>query len=393
MQFKLPQEYDPLNYACYAVTGIKEDFTVNTVHPSGLKEYLYYDLYDIGEQTLIAFTRANFFKTDFVYRIVSENYVEEIFYENYEFVQDVLDNDYDHNKYTFIIMRSAANYDEVVSGEVEPVDASRRCDLEDYAALDFYDTNKEAAPDLADRTYFGNDNVLGWTVFMSSMSNIYIVKLTHNNMDDRSYKDWPACVNIAQSFPHIIKMAYEWSLLSEQPWQSEDSIAVMCKEAFTDWDIPQDAIEELIESEPDTVLNLFLSGDSDPRKSIEENKNVPEKFKNWFTAKLRYRTLGSIMQNHPTELDIPDSMIQEEKKFFEQQIYKFCIENKLNLQTVTGKEILDKAYSLVPPCKDLNNTIIDIIKKSIYLDDLNSIKQSEEDRKRVYLVSPENLHR
>jgi hypothetical protein len=393
MQFKLSQEYDPLNYACYAVTSIKENFTVNTVHPSGLKEYLNYDLYDIGEHTLIAFTKANFFKTDFVYRIVSENYVEEIFYENYEFVKDILDNDYDHDKYTFAMMRSVANYDEVIKGEIVSVNESRRCDLEDYAAVDFYDMNKENASDILDRTYFGNDGVLGWTVFMSSMSNIYIVKLTHNNMDDRSYKDWPGRVGVAQSFPHILKMAYEWSLLSEEPWQSQDSVAILCKAAFTDWDIPQDALQEIVDSQPDTVLGLFLSGDSNPRRSIEENKNVPEKFKNWFTAKLRYRTLGSIMESYPIPLSIPDSMIEKEKIFFEEQIYKFCVENKLNLQTVTGKEILDKAYYLVPPIKDSNNTIIDIIKKSIYLDDLNLIKQSEEDRKKVYLVSPENLHR
>jgi hypothetical protein len=393
MQRKAPQEYNPSNYACYAVTGITEDFTINTVHPSGLKQYLDYDLYDIGQHTLIAFTKANFSKTDFVYRIVSENYVEEIFYENYEFVQDVLENDYDHNKYTFAMMRSAANYNQVIKGEIVSVDESRRCDLEDYAAVDFYDMNKENASDILDRTYFGNDGVLGWTVFMSSMSNIYIVKLTHNNMDDRSYKDWPGRVGVAQSFPHILKMAYEWSLLSEEPWQSQDSAAILCKGAFDDWDIPQDAMQEIVDSQPNTVLGLFFSGDSNPRKSIEENKNVPEKFKNWFTAKLRYRTLGSIMQSYPTTLNIPNSMIEKEKIFFEEQIYKFCVENKLNLATVTATEILDKAYSLRSPYRDSNNTVIDIIKKSIYLDDLNLIKQSEEERKKSYLVSSENLHR
>ena len=39
MQFKSAQEYNPLNYACYAVTSVKEDFTLNTVHPGGLQEY------------------------------------------------------------------------------------------------------------------------------------------------------------------------------------------------------------------------------------------------------------------------------------------------------------------------------------------------------------------
>jgi hypothetical protein len=393
MQRKTAQEYNPLNYACYAVTGITEDFTINTVHPSGLKEYVDYDLYDIGEKTLIAFTKLNIYKVDFVYRIVSENYVEEIFSENYEFVQDVLNNDYDDDKCTFLIMRLAPNYSEYKKQEVVSVDPSRRCDTDDsdYAAIDFYDVNKEGASDIADRNYLGNTGILGWTVMMSSMSNILIVKLAHPVMDDRAYKEWPIRVSMAQSFPHVVKMAYEWSTLSEEPWQAEDSIALKCKQAFADWDIPNDAIEELIESQPDTVLGLFLSGDSNPRKSIEENKNIPQKFKNWFTGKLRYRTLGSIMQNYPSVLSIPDSMIEKEKIFFEEQIYKFCVENKLNLATVTGTEILDKAYALGP--KEISNGIIDIMQKSIYLDDLNSIQQSENDRKNAFLVSSENLHR
>jgi hypothetical protein len=394
MQRKTAQEYNPLNYACYAVTGITEDFTINTVHPSGLKEYVDYDLYDIGEKTLIAFTKLNIHKVDFVYRIVSENYVEEIFCENYEFIQDVLNNNYDDDRCTFLIMRSAGSYNESMSGEVVSVDASRRCDTDDldvYAAVDFYDVNKENASDICDRNYFGNDSILGWTVIISSMSNIYIVKLVHRNMDDRAYKEWPIRVSIAQSFPHVMKMAYEWSTLSEEPWQAEDSIALKCKQAFADWNIPNDAIEELIESQPDTVLGLFLNGDSNPRKSIEENKNIPEKFKNWFTGKLRYRTLGSIMQSYPSTLSIPDSMIEKEKIFFEEQIYKFCVENKLNLATITGNEILNKAYSLGP--KDINNGIVDIIQKSIYLDDINTIQQSENERKNAFLISAENLHR
>jgi hypothetical protein len=79
------------------------------------------------------------------------------------------------------------------------------------------------------------------------------------------------------------------------------------------------------------------------------------------------------MENYPTELEIPASMIEEEKKFFEKEIYKFCIENKLDIKTVTSVEILSAAYFSGPSYKEANNSITDIIKKNLYLDDFPSV--------------------
>jgi hypothetical protein len=367
--------YNPKLYACYAVVSNKDDFKLYTVHPAGLREFLNYDVYDIGNKSLIAFKEINFHKTDFVYRVISENKTEEIFCENYEFISDVLENNYDKDKYTFIIMRSAANYDEAVNGQSEPVDASRRCDLESYAALDFYDTNKEGASDLADRNYLGNDNVLGWTVFLSSMSNIYIVKLRHNHMVDRAYKDWPARSNMAQTFPHIMKMAYQWSFLSKDPWNSNDLIAQKCKSAFDDWNIPADVIEEIESSEEETVLSLFLSGDENPRRSITEESVVAPKLKKWVMSKIRYRTLGSLQVNYPEDLNIPSSMIEKEKEFFESSLYQFCVENKINPLETTGLELLTYAYQKDASYREANNTITDIIKKNTYLEDKDEVSR------------------
>ena len=380
MQYKTFEEYNPSDYACYAITSVKEDFILNTVHPSGLQEYLDYDIYDIGDKTLIAFTKIRFYATDFVYRIVSENYTEDIQSENYEFIEDVLNDSYDKNKNGFMIMQSVSNYQEAQGGVSSPVDDSRRCDLEDYAAVGFYDANKEGASDTCDRNYLGGDNVKGWTVFMSSMSNIYIVKIEcTKEIDDRAYKDWPIRVNFAQTFAHCLKMAYEWSKLNQEPWNAEDNIAIRCNNSFINWSIPQDAIDELIDSQPDTVLSLYLSGDQDPRRSIEENSLVPTKFKNWFMSRIRYRTLASLIQNYPQNLNIPSSMLEKENIFFETQIYKYCVENQLDINTITPIGILDNAYFSSPNYKETNNSITDIIKKNVQLEDNELIKEYVKD--------------
>lgn len=372
--------YNPQNYACYAVANNKNDFKIYTVHPNGLKEYLDYDVYDIGAKTLIAFKKINFYKTDFVYRIIFENEKEEIFSENYEFISDVLNNDYEKNKYTFAILRSAASYDEFNAGHSDIVDKSRRCDLEDYAAVEFFDTNKENAIDIGDRNYFSDTNILGWTVFLSSMSNVYIVKVAYaKDMDDRAYKDWPCRVYVAETFPHVMKLAYQWSILGKEPWNCQDSLAITCSNAFDEWQIPDHALEELCLTQPETSVELYFNEKDNPRRSVNEPSEVPLNFKKWFMSKIRYRTLGSLLLNYPEELNIPNSMIEKEKQFFESEIYSFCIQNKMNPSETTPIEVLTYAYQKDSNYREKNNTITDIIKKNVYLEDRkdleNHIKQ------------------
>ena len=379
---KTIEEYDPSNYACYALTAVKEDFTLNLVLPNGLQEYTNYDTYDIGNKTLIAFTKAVFFITDFVYRLVSENYTEDILYENYEFLVDVLEDNYDKSKSVFHIMNSAANYHSILGDKTAYTQDSRRCDLDGYAAVAFYESDKEDAGDVVDRSYYNDENIEGWTVYLSSMSNIYIVKIDFIELNDSLYKQWPCRVNMAQTFPHAMKLAYEWNLLAQDPWSSSEQIAEKCKNAFDEWAIPDDVIEEINSGQPDTSLGLFFNSNGDPRQSIEENSQVGLKFKNWFISKLRYRTLGSLNANYPDELQIPESMIQKEMSFFESVIYTFCIENKLNLDNVTATEMLDLAYRTEGQYKERNNTIVDVIKKSVYLEDLTSIKEYVKNKQR-----------
>lgn len=389
MNFKAPELYDPSNYACYAVTDVKENFTLNTVHPSGLREYLDYDLYDIGDKTLIAFTKINFYKTDFVYKIVSKNFTKDIQCENYEFIEDILNNNYDKNKSVFLIMRSVANFDEVISGNYVPVENERRCDLEDYAAVGFFDSNKENAPDLFDRKYWSDKNILGWTVMLSSMANIYIVKLSIIDMDDRSYKEWPGRVNSSQTFNHIMKMAYQWSILGSESWNSQDELAIRCKRAFDDWSIPEEALEQITEQEQSTVLELYFNND-DPRKSINETGNVPELFKNWYMSSIRYRTLGSLVNNYPQSIEIPTSMIDKEKSFFEKEIYNFCINNGLDVRSISPIDVLDKAYHSGPDYKEVNNSITDIIKKSTYIENIESVKEYENQKRKPVDIRNQN---
>jgi hypothetical protein len=313
--------------------------------------------------------------TEFVFRIVSENYAEDINSENYEYVADVLDESYDESKYTFHIMESAASFQEAVGDKATSIEDSRRCDLDDFAAVDFYDVIADGKPDLLDRNYFNNDNILGWALFLASMGNIYIVKLEFSNIEDRAYKDWSASTLMAQTFMHAVKMAYEWNILAEEPWSSNQKVSLKANAAFKDWNMSDEILEEISSLSPNTSIEMFLSSDPDPRRSIVEDKTISPKFKNWYMSKLRYRTIYSLINNYPETLDIPQTTIDQEAQYFEGQVYNYMIENMLDPRQTNSAELLDHVYKshAYESQKNKNNSVDDIIIKYFGMQEENSV--------------------
>jgi hypothetical protein len=361
MQIKAHEEYDPSNYASYAITSIKEDFTINLLYPSGFIEYVEYDLYDIGDQFLIAFYHLGMFKTNFKYLIVSENKIEEINHENYEFLIDTINGTEEENKVLFVIFNSVINLRNDYDPDKLVADISRRCDLDEYGAVAFHDLSDGIKDFPFDISYFMDSNLKSWTSYLNSMGNIHIVKLSFKHMPDEGYMDWPICIGVNRTLMGCLKSAYYWAQCADEPWNSQESIAQKCKNAMIDFNFSEEIISEIEQFNFPTVLERFLSNDSEPRRKIEEDQILPPNFKNWFISTLRYRTLGSLSSIHPLSPSIPQALLDKENQFFESEIYSFCLSNSLDLETVTMIEIAEKAHTR--SYKEENNTITDIIKK------------------------------
>ena len=373
MQIKAHEEYNPSNYACYAITSIKEDFTINLLYPSGFVEYTEYDLYDIGDQTLIAFYHLGIFKDNFTYYVISDNKTEKINHQNYEWLIDVINGDYEKDKSLFMIFNSAAKL--IENHEILMNDPAwksffidiqaRRCDLEEYGAIGFHDmtiTNGVEGP-LLDISYFTAENLVSHVSLINSVGNIHIAKVTFKNIPDVAYVNWPGCGGICRTLFGALKTAYQWSKCANEPWNNTTSLPVKCNQAMIDLDFSEEIITEMEDFSFPTVLERFLSNDSDPRRKIEEDKTLPPNFKEWFISTLRYRTLGSLSSIHPLSPSIPQSFLDKENEFFESEIYSFCLNNSLDPETVTVIQIVQKAHT--PSYKEENNSITDIIKKFI----------------------------
>lgn len=373
MQIKAHEEYDPRNYACYAVTNITDDFTVNLLYPSGFIEYKDYDVFNIGNQTLIAFYHVGIFKDNFTYYIISDDKTEKIGHQCYEWVKDVVDGDYEKDKSLFMVMNSAPklieNYKTLLNDpswkaffvEIE----SRRCDLEEYGAIGFHDMVETNGLNgsLLDVSYFTGENFVSHVSLINSVGNIHIAKVTFKNIPDSAYLNWPGCGGICRTLFGALKTAYHWSKCANDPWNNTTSLPVKCNQAMIDLDFSDEIITEMEEFSFPTVLERYLSSDPDPRRKIEEDQILPPNFKNWFISTLRYRTLGSLSSIHPLSPSIPQLFLDKENELFESIIYKFCIENSLDPKTVDVQEMFTKAH--VPSYIEANNSITDVLKKSI----------------------------
>lgn len=371
MQIKTHEQYDPSNYAGYAITSIKEDFKINLLYPSGFIEYSEYDLYDIGDQILIAFNSLHLQKDNFTYYVMSDNKTEKIGHQYYEWIIDVINGDYQKDKSLFMIFNSAAklmeNYETLLTDpayqnlfiEMQ----ARRCDLEEYGAIGFHDMTNGIETSLLDVSYFGNGNLLSFVPIINSVGNIHIVKLTFKDMPDSAYINWPGCGGICRTLFGALKTAYQWGMCANEPWNDPTSLPVKCNQAMVDLDFSEEIITEMEDFGFPTVLERYLSNDPDPRRKIEEDQFLPPNFKNWFISTLRYRTLGSLSSIHPLSPSIPQSFLDKENEFFELIIYKFCIENNLDPKTLDPAEIFTKAYG--PSYKEVNNSITDVVKKSM----------------------------
>jgi hypothetical protein len=371
MQVKAHEEYDPSNYCAYAITSIKDDFTINLLYPSGFIEYTEYDLYDIGDQTLIAFFHLGVFKNNFTYYLISDNKTEKINHQNYEWLIDVINGDYEKDKSLFMIFNSAEKLienHEILMNDPEWKQLfiehqAGRCDLEEYGAIGFHDMTNGIETALLDISYFGSGNLISHVSFINSVGNIHIAKLTFKNMPDVAYVNWPGCGGICRTLFGALKTAYQWSKCANDPWNNRGPLPVKCNQAMIDLDFSEEIISEIEEFNFPTVLERYLSNDPDPRKKIEEDKTLPPNFKNWFISTLRYRTLGSLSSIHPLSPSIPQSFLDKENELFESIIYKFCIENSLDPNTVGIQEMFTKAY--VESYVEANNSITDVLKKSM----------------------------
>lgn len=342
MQVQNPEEYNPENYGCYAVTSIVDEFVVHKIYPDGPVEYLDYDIYSIGNKKLLAFKKFNIAQTDYVYVISSSTETEQIDFQTYENFKDVIDGSYDVGKNIFIIMNSVSMPDVLSAKKYEGIlSEDKRCDNDTFGPDSFRDLDDGSGLTIVDYTEYLNSGLDSTTCIFNSMGNIHVLRTQFKkDLPDEAYRNRAGVSGNARTITLALKMVYDWAQCSKSPWNDQSQVAIKCSNFIDEIKIPDEVIEELKSFQIASPIELYLSGDDNPRAYKEEILEMPPLFKKWFLLRIRYQSLNSLFHNYPEKLDIDSTMLEKEKSFFNEVIEYYCMTNNLDSTSITGKEII-----------------------------------------------------
>jgi hypothetical protein len=344
-------------YNIYAIADTDKEIKVYKKTPSGENELTDYDVFSIGSKQLIAFKTLTY-NTDHCYKILSNDnsYKKIINFYDYQTFESILNESYEFEKSIFWIMDSVSlsdpNHNTLVSFD-------DRCDTHTYGPIGFYGLKDGTNSPIIDVTMLSKFSGIGLPC-ISSLGNIHIVKLTSNDheLNDSNFKNYRAVTATARTLTGALRLALEWAAVANDPWNNTEGIAIKSKNFVDDLDIPQDVIDEIFEYQVPMPVSMYLSGDGDARRSINENTGVPPLFKNWFVSSMRSKSLNLLVKNYPETLSIPSSILKQEKEYYESVIYSLLVANGIaddhhNIDTAVA--LLENPQSVVPV---LNTSVI-----------------------------------
>jgi len=339
MIMKNISEIDTTKYTCYAFTKCKTNVQVLSIHPEGEFAYDDCELFSCGDYTVIAFEHLTTARVDNAFKITSEEGFDYIQADSYEKNYDFINNNYNKDNTVFLYMDSVSMPSFLESGRPMTMHDGR-CDLSTYGPVPFIVTDNGLGEPLIKEEYHQLSNTVKMTFgFFGSVSNFHVLRLEWKDYPDSAYKDVSSVTGIARTFIGLVKMIIEWSETTEDPWNNDERIATAAYAGLIGMGIPQEVIDEIKEYQVDMPIKLFLQNDPNCRGSLDEKSELPPLFKKWFLSKIRYESLNSLNSKNP-EIDIPDNILQDEKRNIYIPIYDFFLSQGINAESNYLNELL-----------------------------------------------------
>ena len=130
----------------------------------------------------------------------------------------------------------------------------------------------------------------------------------------------------ATTLTGAIKLAYEWSLMAEEPFNSTENIAIKCKQFFEQMQIPSEVMNWILENQNDKQVFNYLNGETRIVYPSDENTEIPECLISFIKNKCMYRSISSLIKNHPKTSLLSDDFITEYRQVIEKKIYETSLE-------------------------------------------------------------------
>ena len=130
----------------------------------------------------------------------------------------------------------------------------------------------------------------------------------------------------ATTLTGIIKLVYEWSLMAQEPFNSEEPIAIKCKQFLEEIKIPVELMTWILENQVDKQVFNYLNGETRIEYPSNENTEIPDILLSFIQSKCMYNSISYLIKKHPKASSLSSNFIIEYKQYIEKKIYEISLE-------------------------------------------------------------------
>lgn len=142
----------------------------------------------------------------------------------------------------------------------------------------------------------------------------------------------------ARTYAGILKVIYEWSIVFGQPFNNQENVAQKANSMWEKLDLPEGLKNWIINDYYDMRVSRYLKGETEIVQNVEPEEKMPEVLSDYIKSNCKYRTLTSLVNSHPSNISVPQEILDLEKNTIDNYLYDFCIRNDVDY---SNKEYLD----------------------------------------------------
>jgi hypothetical protein len=329
-------EINPLDYESYYFIGDMDNIELKFNTTEGMIVHDDYDVINTESGKIIAFP---------VRRVGVHNYIcndVNVSLTYFDQMFDILDKK-EFEGFKFFILANSIElpsfeeFDKIegMSRTVEGTHAIR-CDYGKYGSFPF---------SIPEKVY-----VISKTFNPLNLAGVAHVAYLETLEKENQNPNHSSVLMSARSYSAMLKVIYEWAMVPDADIHEYAEISQKAKELWSSLNVPADLQDWLSTQYPAARLSKYLNGQ--PYKGIEHEmpEEMPEVLSNFIKSNCQYRTLTSLKNSHPSNVVIPQDILDSEKSQIDFFIYDLLTRNNIDYEDKKYIDIVklffDKNYTL-----------------------------------------------
>lgn len=322
----------------------------------------YYDVFDAGDSVIIGFKNINgqflpSVSSVFITKIVRESGKSQIIeMEDFSNMLEIFGLVANRNSYLYWVMDSVIISDVFDNKTYSAVKSQDRCDVvnSSYGPWRFevrdgiYETSYDY--DAIPRSSFFNTARI-----ISSPGDGHIIRLAITG-DISAWTEQPITTIAASSIVEAMQIMRHWSFIYNMDKSISERVAVQCSKFDDNIAIPQNVIESIDLTCPNTTVSKYFSGIKNSREKESFNQEAPEQVKNYLLNRVCYSTISSLYKNCKIPVSIDQSIINRDKENVSVELMLFLENNDIQH---SDKSVYDLLNELVEKVDSGNWTKLD----------------------------------